>query len=641
MIKCSRPAICNLTSLAGALGCMAVFAAVGCGDSGSSTLGSGGTSGGTSGGASGGGTAASPGSGAGGSAGCPQGQMLCNGVCVSVSTDANNCGACGTACGTGQGCINGACTCPGELTSCSGACVDTSQDPANCGACGTICSNGGLCTQGACQCQSGLTSCPSGCANLQSDGNNCGACGTVCSGGAVCSAGSCQSGCTVTGETQCGTSCVALASDPLNCGSCGAACPSGQLCVNGACTCSSAQTLCGGACVNTSTDASNCGSCGNVCPSGQTCTSGACACPAGQAMCGGSCIDTSGDPDNCGSCGVACADGATCTNGICSGGSGTGGSSGTGSSGTGGLAVPGDCGSINSYPFGCEFAWGAPSNGNNSSYLDFVSTWIGDENNGGLSSWSASATNNYCQDCELVRQIASSNSMVVFYTYFIGFQACRQGGYCDCNTSSPPNLCSNGAQWIRDNREQLVNAYGQYAAAVYAESPNKPTIWWLEGDFIQYSYEDQSNPLSMADLGQLALDITCSIKSHQPNAVVAMNHSPWISNEQADDFWSAMPMQALDLAWVQGPGDSGTYVNSGTYNATSANYSWLYQKIGRPIMAETSFASSGQNDRWTTASASAINSRISEGVIAVLVNNPPSSYQSAISGFGSLNSVCQ
>ncbi len=162
------------------------------------------------------------------------------------------------------------------------------------------------------------------------------------------------------------------------------------------------------------------------------------------------------------------------------------------------------------------------------------------------------------------------------------------------------------------------------------------------GDFVQYSYADQSNPLSYADLGALARDITCAIKSNQPSAVVAMNHSPWISDEQADGFWSAQPMEVLDLVWVQGPGDSAAFVNAGEYNAGTANYGWLRQKTGRPIMAETSYAGNSQADRWTNASASAINSRISEGVIGVLVDKPGSNYANAIDSLGSqLNPVCQ
>ncbi len=233
--------------------------------------------------------------------------------------------------------------------------------------------------------------------------------------------------------------------------------------------------------------------------------------------------------------------------------------------------------------------------------------------------------------------------MVVFYTYFIGFQACKQGGYCDCNTSAAPNLCSNGAQWIRNNSAILINAYGQYAKAVYAASPNKPVIWWLEGDFVQYTVgggSTQQNPLSYAEAGTLTRQIICAIKANEPNAIVAMNHSPWNSDAVSQAFWTAMPKDALDLIWVQGPGDSDTLTNSGTYNATTANYKWLHDYTGLKIMAETSFAGAGANNRWTSTTAANINARIANGVIGVLVSNPPSTYQSNISGFSSLSSTC-
>jgi hypothetical protein len=289
-------------------------------------------------------------------------------------------------------------------------------------------------------------------------------------------------------------------------------------------------------------------------------------------------------------------------------------------------------------PFNCEFAWGSY---NNASFQDFVATWVGDETNGGLNNWSATGTNSSCGDCNLVQSIASTDRMVVFYTYFIGFQACRVGGYCDCNTEPPPNLCSNGAQWIRDNRAQIVRAYGEYARVVYQRSPNKPVIWWLEGDFIQYSYADQTNELSYAELGALSRDITCAIKSNMPNAVVGMNHSPWINDDQFRGFWNAQPNDVLDLVWVQGAGDSGTFPNS--WGQSTANYRSLNMITGRPIMAETSY---GLPDRWSTTTASNINARISEGVIGVminqLVNNSTTNLQTAVTTLRpQINSTCQ
>lgn len=295
-----------------------------------------------------------------------------------------------------------------------------------------------------------------------------------------------------------------------------------------------------------------------------------------------------------------------------------------------------DCGGfagINPYPFGHAFAWGGPNTGNNASTLDFVSTWVGYEINGGL--------NGACDGCRQASALASKNAMLVYYAYFIGFQANLMGGFGDCNVDNDGhNLCTDGAQWIRENWDVIVQIYGEYAKRTYEVSPEKPVIWWLEGDFVQYSYPTQSHPLSMAELGQLARDITCAIKANEPNAVVAMNHSPWISNEQADAFWSAMPMDVIDLVWVQGAGDTETFVNSGSTNAATANFAWLFQKAGTPIMAETSYAAFNQPDRWSTTSAANINARIAQGVIAVLVNHPNADYQAHIERLnGKLNDV--
>ena len=51
-------------------------------------------------------------------AGCPPPTGLCNGMCVDLASDAENCGRCGATCGPGVRCVAGACdqlSCPGLL----------------------------------------------------------------------------------------------------------------------------------------------------------------------------------------------------------------------------------------------------------------------------------------------------------------------------------------------------------------------------------------------------------------------------------------------------------------------------------------------------------------------------------------------
>jgi hypothetical protein len=62
----------------------------------------------------------------------------CNGACVDLSSDTNNCGKCNVQCNAQvEACVSGACAC--NLTVCGSKCVNTSTDPANCGGCNAPC----------------------------------------------------------------------------------------------------------------------------------------------------------------------------------------------------------------------------------------------------------------------------------------------------------------------------------------------------------------------------------------------------------------------------------------------------------------------------------------------------------------------
>ena len=205
-----------------------------------------------------------------------------------------------------------------SIQDCNGRCVNIFSNAQNCGRCGHICPANAICTSGSCHCGSGRTLCRLGgveiCVNLNIDANNCGSCGRVCATGYCC-----------------GGRCVDVGTDLNNCGSCGHVCPPGpanshSTCVNGTCgfACNAGFTLCNNACVALNSDANNCGSCGHVCPhpinsQSTSCINATCdfTCNPGFTKCGQGCSNLSNDASNCGACSVKCGHNEKCCSGRC------------------------------------------------------------------------------------------------------------------------------------------------------------------------------------------------------------------------------------------------------------------------------------------------------------------------------------
>lgn len=196
------------------------------------------------------------------------GLSCCGPACVNLVTDTSNCGMCGRVCppaGPNQtaGCFRATCqrTCNPGFGDCNGNTADgceanVTTDVNNCGACGLRCRAGQSCDMGRCvdrppgcgggpPCTGGLVCCADTCVNVTSDVNHCGGCGRGCGmlpGTTVtCAVGVCTAGACLPGFGDCNGNrrdgCeVTLASDAANCGMCGNVCPAGRACSGGVCS---------------------------------------------------------------------------------------------------------------------------------------------------------------------------------------------------------------------------------------------------------------------------------------------------------------------------------------------------------------------------------------------------------------------
>ncbi|MDF2695579.1 MAG: Tryptophan synthase alpha chain [Labilithrix sp.] len=300
---------------------------------------------------------------------CPAGTTTCatsRARCdVDLTSNRNNCGACGAACPPDQhrspwdegpnlevmfACVDRKCTmrCQSGFGDCDGipdnGCEVDLATAENCGACGAACAPGVPCVQGQCGCAVPEVLCNGSCADLQRSYEHCGACDSPCNDPAPpppehnlqmeCVNAECKRTCRppfadCNGDPSDGCEKDLSIPDDQNCGECGAVCPSGTACdafddnFRLRCGCPPGLQACPTGSLNTCedvlTDPLNCGGCGVICTSEDSafarpvCRGGLCdiVCKTGHGDCNGfagdGCeVDLETDPRNCGACGHAC-----------------------------------------------------------------------------------------------------------------------------------------------------------------------------------------------------------------------------------------------------------------------------------------------------------------------------------------------
>jgi uncharacterized repeat protein (TIGR02543 family) len=299
----------------------------------------------------------------------------------------------------------------------------------------------------------------------------------------------------------------------------------------------------------------------------------------------------------------------------------------------------------------CKFNFGESWEGPGASYSaqsDYITIWIGD--GGGKSTY-----NTYWEG-DMLKQCKSGTlkgKTPVLYSYIIAFLAKNTGGLRDCDVAgqgSSSSLCVSGANFIRNNRSKIIDKYGEFAAGAARDfGTSAPIIWLLEPDFLQYHeatsyWGTQANPLSLTEAGSLLTDIIAKIKTSLPNAQISFDISPWLGGtnwQTAHKEWlNAMPKSSFNYRNTSGGRTQGDQARIRSDANNLATWAGISSLSGVQIIADDGYGVGGaSNNEWYEwMSASALNARIADGVVALSIQKPASDFTSRIAAIrGSLN----
>ena len=267
----------------------------------------------------------------------------------------------------------------------------------------------------------------------------------------------------------------------------------------------------------------------------------------------------------------------------------------------------------------CKFNFGMAYNGDISypSEIDYMTIWAGSDED----------FNQYWIG-DMLNKCKSSGKTPVFYSYIIAFTARRDMGLKDCNVGTP-NLCQQGAKYIRENKSRITGQYQKYVSATKnIWGTTEPIIWLMEPDYFQYASGDQEGGgLSYTALATLMHELVGIIKDQLPNAVISMDISPWADQ----NAWFGA-FQLNDFTYVNTSGGETEANSSKIRNANATTWSGTYSLTGKHIIADDGYgaagSSTGHDASWDVVSN--LNARIADGVIAITQANPVSNWGSTI-----------
>ncbi|MEN9266063.1 MAG: cellulose binding domain-containing protein [Thermostichales cyanobacterium BF4_bins_65] len=226
----------------------------------------------------------------------------------------------------------------------------------------------------------------------------------------------------------------------------------------------------------------------------------------------------------------------------------------------------------------------------------------------------------------------NSHKIPYLYGYVAAGMARAELGLQDCNVGTP-NLCQQGAIYLRQNQQRIGERYSQIANQIrQVWGVTRPLLFHLEPDFFQYAQTfntQQQQPLTLAEAQAILNDWMARIKTVLPNAHIVLDVSPWDPNLGA--WFAGMNMDQVSYVGLVGKvfPASNAVIDANTYRD-------IFAAAGKPIIVNTAYGPGG----WSTGYQFAWDQRSNletvarAGVIAIIqTSQNPSHYQSVIQGF--------
>ncbi|MDX2023296.1 MAG: hypothetical protein SF187_23885 [Deltaproteobacteria bacterium] len=274
----------------------------------------------------------------------------------------------------------------------------------------------------------------------------------------------------------------------------------------------------------------------------------------------------------------------------------------------------------------CQFNFGAAWQGTAFNYPagpSYTTLWLGDKENWN-EFWEGEFLRSHWPEQKLYGRTP------LFYSYIIAFTARRERGLKDCDTGSP-NLCEQGATFIRQNEAKILEQYRKFAsntARIWGKV--NPVIWLMEPDYFQYTdNRQQGGPMTYEQLGALMTKIVNVIQGELPNAVLSMDISPWVQNPQA--WFAALPMSKF--SFINTSGGRTDADSDKVRNENNMRWRDVAQLTKLPIIADDGYGvgggSLGHDATWDNVNN--IKARLADGVIAITQGNPRSDWNTILS----------